>query len=304
MAQNLTENRIRSRTFRGTALVNKFRVVKQGADSTDYFRTCIQATAVTDVPAGVSRNEIAAPVVGPPAVNYEGSIGQLGEFPVEVAAAVAVGDRLIVDSVGGIGRVKPVGGTALPYWTVGIARTLQATIGSTCQVEWNPQYHPAVPALDGDLAMNSITAAAAVQGADLIATDDLTVGDDAAITGSLTAADITATTTVMAADLIATDDLTVGDDAAITGSLTAADITATTTVTAADLIATDDLTVGDDAAISGNLAVAEFIEITEMVAPAAPAANKARLYCVDNGGKVELMVLFPTGAAIQLAIEV
>jgi len=142
MAQNQVENKTRSRTFRGTALVEKFRVVKQGADSSDYFRTCIQSTAVTDIPAGISRNQILAPVVGPPAVNYEGSIGQLGEFPVEVAAAVAVNDRLIVDSIGAIGRVKPVGAQLPPYWEVGIARTLQATIGETCQVEYLPRYVP------------------------------------------------------------------------------------------------------------------------------------------------------------------
>ncbi len=146
MSQNQTENKLRSRTMRGTAAVSKFRVVTQGADSADYFRTCIQAAAVTDVPAGISRNDITAPDAGPPAVNYEGSIGQEGEFPVEVAAAVAVGDRLIVDSVGGIGRVKPVGAQAAPYWEVGIARTLQATIGSVCQCEWRPRY---VPAVDG-----------------------------------------------------------------------------------------------------------------------------------------------------------
>ncbi len=140
MSQNQTENRIRSRTMRGTAAVSKFRVVTQGADSADFFRTCIHAAAITDVPAGISRNDIAAPVVGPPAVNYEGSVGQLGEFPVEVAAAVAVNDRLIVDSVGGIGRVKPVGAAVAPYWEIGIARTLQATIGSTCQIEYAPRF--------------------------------------------------------------------------------------------------------------------------------------------------------------------
>lgn len=42
----------------------------------------------------------------------------------------------------------------------------------------------------------------------------------------------------------------------------------------------------------------------EMTAPAAPAANGYRLFAQDNGaGKVQLMVLFPTGAAQQLAIE-
>jgi hypothetical protein len=44
--------------------------------------------------------------------------------------------------------------------------------------------------------------------------------------------------------------------------------------------------------------------MTEMTAPSAPAANKARIYAEDNGsGKTRLMVLFPTGAAQQIAIE-
>jgi hypothetical protein len=132
---NQTENRLRSRTFRGTAALSKFRVATQGADSSDFFRTVIQAAAVTDVPAGITRNAIVS--------GEEGSVGQEGEFPCEVAAAVAVNDLLIVDAIGGIGRIKPVGSQQPPYWIVGIARTLQATIGSVCQVEWRPRYVPA-----------------------------------------------------------------------------------------------------------------------------------------------------------------
>jgi hypothetical protein len=56
-------------------------------------------------------------------------------------------------------------------------------------------------------------------------------------------------------------------------------------------------------ALSGASAGATF-EMTEMTAPSAPAANKARIYAEDNGsGKTRLMVLFPTGAAQQIAIE-
>lgn len=45
-------------------------------------------------------------------------------------------------------------------------------------------------------------------------------------------------------------------------------------------------------------------EMTEMTAPAAPAANGARIYAEDNGaGKTRLMVKFATGAAQQIAIE-
>lgn len=46
------------------------------------------------------------------------------------------------------------------------------------------------------------------------------------------------------------------------------------------------------------------LEFQEQTAPAAPAANNVRLYAVDNGaGKTQLMALFPTGAAQQVAIE-
>lgn len=48
----------------------------------------------------------------------------------------------------------------------------------------------------------------------------------------------------------------------------------------------------------------EYIEVSEMTAPAAPGANKARWFSQDNGaGKTQLMVIFPTGAAQQIAIE-
>jgi hypothetical protein len=53
-----------------------------------------------------------------------------------------------------------------------------------------------------------------------------------------------------------------------------------------------------------NIIHTDYIEGTEMTAPAAPAANKGRLYFEDNGsGKTRLMVIFPSGAAQQIAIE-
>jgi hypothetical protein len=46
------------------------------------------------------------------------------------------------------------------------------------------------------------------------------------------------------------------------------------------------------------------VELIEQTAPAAPAANGVRIYAVDNGsGKTQLMALFATGAAQQIAIE-
>jgi hypothetical protein len=46
------------------------------------------------------------------------------------------------------------------------------------------------------------------------------------------------------------------------------------------------------------------LSFVEQTAPAAPAANGVRIYAVDNGsGKTQLMALFATGAAQQIAIE-
>ena len=57
-------------------------------------------------------------------------------------------------------------------------------------------------------------------------------------------------------------------------------------------------------AIEGSAGTGGALDFTEMTAPAAGATNHARLYAEDNGsGKTRLMVIFPTGAAVQLAIE-
>lgn len=46
------------------------------------------------------------------------------------------------------------------------------------------------------------------------------------------------------------------------------------------------------------------MQMTEMTAPAAPAADSVRIYAEDaGGGKTRLMALFATGAAQQIAIE-
>jgi len=61
---------------------------------------------------------------------------------------------------------------------------------------------------------------------------------------------------------------------------------------------------GGPATFASNVAIPTYIEGTEMAAPAAPAANKGRLFFQDNGaGKTQLMVIFATGAAQQVAIE-
>lgn len=53
-----------------------------------------------------------------------------------------------------------------------------------------------------------------------------------------------------------------------------------------------------------NILPSDYIEGTEMTPPAAPSANKGRIYFEDNGsGKTRLMVIFPSGAAQQIAIE-
>ena len=53
-----------------------------------------------------------------------------------------------------------------------------------------------------------------------------------------------------------------------------------------------------------NVFIAGYNQLSEMTAPAAPAANGVRIYAEDNGsGKTRLMALFATGAAQQIAIE-
>jgi hypothetical protein len=45
------------------------------------------------------------------------------------------------------------------------------------------------------------------------------------------------------------------------------------------------------------------VDLAETATPTAPAANTARLFVRDSGGKTQLCVLFPTGAIQVLAIE-
>lgn len=53
-----------------------------------------------------------------------------------------------------------------------------------------------------------------------------------------------------------------------------------------------------------SFSLAKWLEMVEITAPAAPAANGVRIYAVDNGaGKTRLMALFSSGAAQQLAIQ-
>lgn len=57
--------------------------------------------------------------------------------------------------------------------------------------------------------------------------------------------------------------------------------------------------------VSGSgIGLTGYQDFAEMTAPAAPAANGARLYCDDNGaGKTRCSIIFATGAAQQIAIE-
>jgi hypothetical protein len=70
-------------------------------------------------------------------------------------------------------------------------------------------------------------------------------------------------------------------------------------VTGEPILQVVDATNGDIAAFAPKFN--EFVEITD---PTAPSANKARLYCKDNGsGKSQLVVRFPTGAVQVIATE-
>ncbi len=54
----------------------------------------------------------------------------------------------------------------------------------------------------------------------------------------------------------------------------------------------------------GTLETGNYLQMTEMTAPSAGAADTVRIYAVDNGGgKTQLMALFSSGAAVQIAIQ-
>lgn len=56
--------------------------------------------------------------------------------------------------------------------------------------------------------------------------------------------------------------------------------------------------------VTGTIEHTSYIEGIEMADPAAPAANRGRLYFRDNGaGKTQLALRFPTGAVQVLATE-
>lgn len=59
-----------------------------------------------------------------------------------------------------------------------------------------------------------------------------------------------------------------------------------------------------DAVILGSAHITNLVQLKEMTAPSAGAANTARLYAhLVNGGKTELCVIFQTGAVQVLATE-
>lgn len=69
---------------------------------------------------------------------------------------------------------------------------------------------------------------------------------------------------------------------------------------------TDGTGVGDTALERvdiGVLAFEDVLEGGEIADPAAPAANKGRLYFKDVGGKTALVARFPTGAVQTVAVE-
>ena len=53
----------------------------------------------------------------------------------------------------------------------------------------------------------------------------------------------------------------------------------------------------------GRVFTTRYYELAEIATPNAPAANQARLFLRDSGGKTQLCVRFHTGAVKQLAIE-
>jgi len=123
-----------------------------------------------------------------------------------------------------------------------------------------------------------------------------------------------------------------GNDLTVTGGIVTGSISATGTVTAQDFeipgdnfirssnggaVASGFLLKGSTGEIipyfgtapfgswtGAGLAVGGYFAGTEQTAPAAPAANGYRIFAQDNGaGKTQLMVIFASGAAQQIAIE-
>jgi hypothetical protein len=104
-------------------------------------------------------------------------------------------------------------------------------------------------------------------------------------------------------------------DAADIGNTPAGDITATDVQDALNQLDTNKVDSGDVLSPDGatleqsgatlrlRQPIATFIEITEMAAPSAPAANNARLFVRDTGGKTELCVMFSDGSIQQIKIQ-
>lgn len=82
--------------------------------------------------------------------------------------------------------------------------------------------------------------------------------------------------------------------------------TSTTVTLAAETAGTgaDNVPVVLTPAGTAQIEIGNGVQFTEMTAPSAPAANKVILFAQDNGaGKTQLMALFASGAAQQVAIE-
>jgi hypothetical protein len=57
-------------------------------------------------------------------------------------------------------------------------------------------------------------------------------------------------------------------------------------------------------AAAGIVGVGNLLELGEVAAPSAPAANKGRLFLRDNGsGKTQLCIIFNTGAVQVIATQ-
>ena len=72
---------------------------------------------------------------------------------------------------------------------------------------------------------------------------------------------------------------------------------------AIDVPTDDDTAQGFHIYANGEVLTFNYIEMVEITAPAAPATNHARLYLVDVAGKSALQVIFATGVAQTIAVE-
>jgi hypothetical protein len=215
------------------------------------------------------------------------------------SSAILGGHSLIADSIA-VGKNATTGDTAPRSVAVGILATAGTTTdGAATAVGYDAEavtYGVAV----GSEAQATGTGGAVALGrlADATAQQTVAVGMSAVASANL------ATAVGHAASVSVAFGTAVGSNASVSALSSGTAIGANAVVTH-----THGVAIGRSSATTRDYQIAvgpRHFEIGESATlPTNPTADKARLYVADNGaGKTGLYVRFPTGAAIQLALEV